>query len=98
LTSEAIIIELGRYERNYWRGLWHYRELFRVPAWHDLAVRCKQTVIGVAWAVIRPLLTMLVCTIIFGRIAKLPSERNAPYPLIGFCRDAAVDVFCHGLE
>jgi hypothetical protein len=81
LTLETIIIEPGRYERNYWYDLWRYRELFRVLAWRDLAVRYKQTVIGVAWAVIRPFLTMLVFTIIFGRIAKFPSEGTVPYPL-----------------
>src|SRR5262252_7653649 len=82
--SETIIIEPGRYERNYWRDLWRYRELFRVLAWRDLAVRYKQTVIGVAWAVIRPLLTMVVFTIIFGRIAKLPSDGTSPYALMVF--------------
>jgi homopolymeric O-antigen transport system permease protein len=82
--SELLIIEAGRQERNYWRDVWRYRELFRVLAWRDLAVRYKQTVIGVAWAVIRPLLTMVVFTVIFGRIAKLPSDGSAPYPLMVF--------------
>lgn len=81
---EVIIIEPGRYERDYWADFWRYRELARVLAWRDLAVRYKQTVIGVAWAVIRPLITMLVFTVIFGRIAKLPSEGTAPYPLMVF--------------
>jgi lipopolysaccharide transport system permease protein len=58
--------------------MWRYRELFRVLAWRDLAVRYKQTVIGVAWAVIRPLLMMIVFNVIFGRIAKLPTEGDAP--------------------
>src|SRR5947207_2598634 len=82
--TETIIIEPGRQEGNYWRDLWRYRELFYVLAWRDLAVRYKQTVIGVAWAVIRPFLTMVVFTIIFGRIANLPSEGSAPYPLMVF--------------
>ena len=81
---ETIVIEPGRQERNYWRDLWRYRELLHVLIWRDLAVRYKQTVIGVAWAVIRPLLTMIVFTIIFGRIAKLPSDGSAPYPLMVF--------------
>ena len=55
--SEQIIIEAGRHELNYWRDLWRYRELFRVLAWRDLAVRYKQTVIGIAWALVRPLVT-----------------------------------------
>lgn len=82
--SDAIVIEAGRQERNYWRDLWRYRELFYVLAWRDIAVRYKQTAIGVAWAMIRPLLTMVVFTIVFGRLAKLPSDGDAPYPLMVF--------------
>ena len=80
------IIQLkpGGSERHYWKDIWHYRELFVVLAWRDIAVRYKQTVIGVAWAVVRPLLTMVVFTIIFNRIAKLPSEAGAPYPVMVF--------------
>jgi lipopolysaccharide transport system permease protein len=96
--TEAIIIEPGRLERNYWRDLWRYRELFRVLAWRDLAVRYKQTVIGAAWAVIRPLLTMLVFTIIFGHIAKLPSEGTAPYPLMVFAGMLPWTFFATGLS
>src|SRR5437588_12339500 len=80
--AEVIIIEAGRLERNYWRDLWRYRELFRVLAWRDIAVRYKQTLIGVAWAVLRPLLAMLIFTVIFSRIARLPSEGEAPYALM----------------
>jgi lipopolysaccharide transport system permease protein len=97
-TSETIIIEPGQYERNYWRDLWRYRELFRVLAWRDLAVRYKQTVIGVAWAVIRPLLTMVVFTVIFGRIAKLPSDGSAPYPLMVFAGMLPWTFFATGLS
>lgn len=79
-----IIIEPGRTELNYWADLWRYRELFQVLAWRDVAVRYKQTVIGVAWALVRPFLTMVVFTVIFGRVAKLPSEGNAPYALMVF--------------
>ena len=82
--TQEIIIEAGRAERHYWRDLWHYRELFRVLAWRDLAVRYKQTVIGAAWAVIRPLLTMVVFTVIFGKLANLPSEGTAPYAIMVF--------------
>ncbi len=82
--SHLTIIEPGRQERNYWRDLWRYHELFEVLAWRDLAVRYKQTVFGVAWAVIRPLLTMVVFTIVFGRIAKLSSDGSAPYALLVF--------------
>jgi len=80
--QDVIVIEAGQRERNYWLDLWRYRELFRVLAWRDLSVRYKQTVIGVLWALIRPVLTMLVFTIIFGQIARLPSDGTAPYPLM----------------
>src|SRR6266853_5703014 len=79
---DLIFIEPGRRDAHYWLDLWRYRELFRVLAWRDLTVRYKQTVIGVLWALIRPFLTMLVLTIIFGQIARLPSDGTAPYPLM----------------
>lgn len=82
--KDVIIIEAGRRERHYWLDLWRYRELFYVLAWRDLAVRYKQTVIGVLWALIRPLLTMVVFTIVFSRIAKLPTDGDAPYALMVF--------------
>lgn len=82
--QHELIIESGRAERHYWLDLWHYRELFQVLAWRDIAVRYKQTVIGAAWALIRPFLTMVVFTIIFGKLASLPSEGGAPYPLMVF--------------
>lgn len=75
-------IEAGHNTRHYWRDLWRYRELFYVLAWRDIAVRYKQTVAGVAWAVIRPVLTMAIMTVVFSRVAKLPSEGNAPYSLL----------------
>jgi lipopolysaccharide transport system permease protein len=82
-TSE-LLIEAHRAERRYWRDLWVYRELFQILAWRDLAVRYKQTVIGVAWALIRPVLMMLIFTVVFERIAKLPSDGTAPYALMVF--------------
>src|SRR5579862_357848 len=81
---EEVVIEADRAERSYWRDLWHYRELFRVLAWRDVAVRYKQTVIGAAWALIRPFLTMVVFTVVFGKLAKLPSDGTAPYALMVF--------------
>jgi lipopolysaccharide transport system permease protein len=78
-----MIIEAGHTERNYWRDLFRYRELFYFLAWRDVLVRYKQTVIGVLWAVIRPVLTMLVFTLVFSRIAKLPAE-GMPYPVMVF--------------
>lgn len=83
-ADRVVILEAGRAERNYWRDLWHYRELFAILAWRDVAVRYKQTVIGLAWALLRPFLTMVVFTVIFGLIAKLPADGAAPYPLMVF--------------
>jgi lipopolysaccharide transport system permease protein len=82
--ADELVIEAGRAERQYWFDLWRYRELFHILAWRDLAVRYKQTVIGVAWALIRPVLMMIVFTVVFGRIAKLPSEGAAPYAIMVF--------------
>jgi len=79
---DELIIEPGRAEKNYWRDLWRYRELFYFLAWRDILVRYKQTVIGIAWAVIRPLLTMIIFTIVFGRIARLPAPGDVPYALL----------------
>jgi lipopolysaccharide transport system permease protein len=84
LTVEVLVIEPGRAARHYWRDLWRYRELFLVLAWRDVSVRYKQTVIGVLWALLQPLLTMAIFTVVFGRLAKLPTEGNAPYPLLVF--------------
>lgn len=77
-----LVLEAGRADRNYWSDLWRYRELFAILAWRDVAVQYKQTVIGVAWALVRPLLTTLIFTGLFSRIARLPSEGGAPYPLM----------------
>jgi homopolymeric O-antigen transport system permease protein len=96
--SELIVIEPGRHEQNYWRDLWRYRELFYVLAWRDVAVRYKQTVIGAAWALIRPFLTMVVFSVIFGRIAKLPSDGDTPYPLMVFAGMLPWTFFATGLS
>lgn len=79
-----LIIEADSTERQYWRDLWHYRELFYFLSWRDLLVRYKQTVVGVSWSFIRPLLTMLVLTFVFGKLGKMPSG-GVPYPLLVFC-------------
>jgi lipopolysaccharide transport system permease protein len=80
----TMIIEAGRSDRQYWKDLWRYRELFYFLAWRDILVRYKQTVIGIAWAVIRPFLTMVVFTVVFGMLAKLPSEGTTPYAILVF--------------
>ena len=83
MHSKELIIEAGRTESRYWKDLWRYRELFDFLAWRDILVRYKQTVIGIAWALIRPFLTMVVFTIMFGQLAKLPSE-GVPYAILVF--------------
>jgi lipopolysaccharide transport system permease protein len=78
-----LVIEAGQSERHYWRDLWHYRELFVFLAWRDILVRYKRAVIGIAWAVVRPCMMMVVFTAIFGRLAKLPAG-DVPYPILVF--------------
>ena len=82
-NQTVLTIEAGRTERHYWQDLWGYRELFYFLAWRDILVRYKQTVIGLAWALIRPLLTMIVFVFVFGKLAKLPSD-GVPYPILVF--------------
>lgn len=82
-SPPELIIEAGRTEKQYWQDLWRYRELFYFLAWRDILVRYKQTAIGIIWALIRPFLTMVVFTVVFGQLAKLPSE-GAPYPILVF--------------
>ena len=79
-----VVIESGRAERQYWKDLWRYRELFYFLAWRDLLVRYKQTVVGAAWSLVRPFLTMLVLTFVFGRLAGMPSS-GVDYPLLVLC-------------
>ncbi len=83
ISQPELIIEAGRAEKQYWQDLWRYRELFYFLAWRDILVRYKQTAIGIVWALIRPFLTMVVFTVVFGQLAKLPSE-GAPYPILVF--------------
>jgi lipopolysaccharide transport system permease protein len=94
----VLVLEPGRADKNYWRDLWQYRELFLILAWRDLSVRYKQTVIGVVWAILRPLLTMVVFTVLFGRLAKLPSEGNAPYALMVFAAMLPWSLFATSLS
>lgn len=81
--QSELVIEAGRAERHYWKDLWRYRELFYFLAWRDILVRYKQTTIGIAWALIRPFLTMLVFTLVFSKLARLPSD-GVPYPILVF--------------
>jgi lipopolysaccharide transport system permease protein len=82
--SFRIIIEPGKSEKNYWKDLWRYRELFYILSWRDIKVRYKQTTLGILWAVIRPLLTLLIFTFVFGKLAKLETSSTVPYAIIVF--------------
>jgi lipopolysaccharide transport system permease protein len=82
-SQKELIIEAGSIESQYWKDLWRYRELFYFLAWRDILVRYKQTAIGITWALIKPFLTMIVFTVVFGNIAKLPSQ-GVPYPILVF--------------
>ncbi len=94
---KQLIIEAGHIGRQYWKDLWHYRELFYFLAWRDILVRYKQTAIGIAWAVLRPLLTMVVLTIVFGKLAKLPSE-GVPYAILVFTAMLPWQFFANALS
>jgi lipopolysaccharide transport system permease protein len=95
-TNNKLIIEAGRTELHYWKDLWRYRELFYFLAWRDILVRYKQTVIGFAWALIRPFLTMVVFTVVFGKLAKLPSD-GVPYPIMVFAAMLPWQFFANSL-
>lgn len=78
-----LIIEAGKAEKHYWADIWRFQELLFFLSWRDILVRYKQTVIGVVWAVLRPLLTTVVFVFVFSRLAKMPSD-GVPYPLLVF--------------
>jgi lipopolysaccharide transport system permease protein len=96
-SKPELIIEAGRAERQYWQDLWRYRELFYFLAWRDILVRYKQTAIGIAWALIRPFITMVVFTIVFGSLAKLPSQ-GVPYPILVFSAMLPWQFFANALS
>lgn len=79
-----VIIEPNKTTSDFLYELVQFRELFVFMALRDILVRYKQTIIGVAWSVIRPFLSMIIFTVIFGRVAKLPSEGGVPYPIMVF--------------
>jgi lipopolysaccharide transport system permease protein len=96
--SFEVYIEPGRGERNYWKDLWHYRELFYILSWRDIKVRYKQTIIGVLWSVLRPLLTMMIFTFVFGEIAKFPVPEGVKYPVLVFAGLLPWQFFATGLS
>lgn len=96
-SAPKTVIEAGHAERHYWRDLWRYRELLYLLAWRDVTVRYKQTVIGTSWAVIRPLTTMLILVLVFGKVARLPSG-GIPYPVLVLTGMLAWQLFAAGLS
>lgn len=97
METKELIIEAGHAENQYWKDLWSYRELLYFLAWRDILVRYKQTAIGIAWALIRPFLTMVVFTVVFGQLAKLPSG-GVPYPILVFAAMLPWQFFANALS
>lgn len=91
-------IEPGRSEKNYWKDLWRYRELFYILSWRDIKVRYKQTIIGIAWSVIRPLLAMMIFTFVFGEIAKFPAPDGINYAILVFAGLLPWQFFATGMS
>jgi lipopolysaccharide transport system permease protein len=98
MRRPTLILEPGRADKEYWRDLWRYRELFLVLAWRDVSARYKQTVVGVLWAVLQPLLTMIVMTLVFGRLAGLPSDGAAPYAIMVYAAMLPWQFFANSLS
>jgi lipopolysaccharide transport system permease protein len=82
--QQKLVIEAGLSGKNYWKDIWRFKELFYILSWRDIKVRYKQTTIGAAWAILRPLLTMIIFTFIFGNVAKFGNDSRAPYAIIVF--------------
>src|SRR6267378_3390083 len=95
--TQRLVIEAGKTERHYWADLWRYRELFYFLSWRDILVRYKQTAIGVLWAILRPFLAMVIFTVVFGRIAKMPSN-GIPYPILVFSAMLPWQFFANALS
>jgi len=94
----VLVIESGRGAAHYWRELLRYRELFLFLTWRDILVRYKQTAIGILWSIMRPLLTMLVFTFIFGKVASMPKEGTAPYALMVFAALLPWQMFSNAVQ
>ena len=97
VNKQKLIIEAGRTEKHYWKDIWRYRELFYFLAWRDILVRYKQTALGVIWALLRPFLTMVVFTIVFGKLGKFPSD-GAPYAVMVFAAMLPWQFFSNSLS
>lgn len=96
--SFEVFIEPGRSEKNYWKDLWRYRELFYILSWRDIKVRYKQSILGIAWSVIRPLLAMVIFTFVFGKIAGFPVPEGISYSVLVFAGLLAWQFFATGFS
>lgn len=96
--TDELIIEAGKSEKHYWRDLWRYRELFYILSWRDIKVRYKQTVIGALWSILRPLLTMIIFTVVFSKLAKLPTVGSAPYAIMVYAAMLPWQFFSNALS
>ncbi len=96
--TPQLIIEAGRPEKRYWADIWAFRGLFYFLTWRDIKVRYKQTALGVIWAFLRPFLTMIIFTIIFGHVAKMPTVGDTPYPIMVFAALLPWQMFANALS
>ncbi len=96
--QDELVIAAGRAEKNYWKDLWRFRELFYILSWRDIKVRYKQTVIGAAWSIVRPLLTTIIFTIVFSRVAKLQAPNAIPYALMVYAGMLPWQFFANSLS
>jgi len=93
-----IWLEAGRTEKHYWYDLWRYKELFINLAWRDVALRYKQTVVGAAWGLMQPFLTMVIMTVVFGKVAGLDMKGAVPYAILVFAGMLPWQLFSNALS
>jgi lipopolysaccharide transport system permease protein len=96
-ARKKIVIEPNKSVKDYWLDFWRFRELLYMLSWRDLKVRYRQTMLGVAWAVLRPLLTMIILTLVFSRWAGLRPPEGVPYPIFVFAAMLPWQFFANAL-
>lgn len=97
LLPDTVVIESGGADARYWQDLWRYRELMFFLAWRDVKVRYKQAMLGAAWALFQPIVTMVLFTFVFGKLAGMPAGA-APYPLLVLAGVLPWQLFSSGLS
>ena len=80
--SQRIVIKSGSKNKGYWKDIWKFRGLLYFLSWRDIIVRYKQTAIGLAWSILRPLLTIIVFTLVFNKVANFKTENGVPYAIM----------------